>query len=150
MRFTQEFVVQQSPAEVWEFFKDVHAVADCMPGAELGEVKEDGTYEGSVGVRLGPLSLGFQGEAEVEWDDQDLAGQIRGKALDRRGGSRAQVQVDYRLEEDGNGTKVVMEIDLSLSGAAAQFGRTGLVKQVSGRMAGQFADCLEDRLTGGE
>lgn len=147
MRFTEEFVVARPPREVWEFFKDVPAVADCMPGAELGEQKEDGTYEGTIGIRLGPLSLGFQGRAEVEWDDEELAGRITAQATDRKGGSRAQAQVDYRLEEVEDGTKVVMDIDLSLSGAAAQFGRTGLIKQVSGRMTGQFARCLEEKLT---
>ncbi|MDP8959888.1 MAG: SRPBCC family protein [Actinomycetota bacterium] len=133
---------------MWRFFENVPEVADCMPGAELGEERQDGSYSGTLGVKLGPLSLGFQGEAEVDWDEDRYAGQIRGKAVDRKGGSRAQVQVSYRLEEVPEGTKALMEIDLNLSGAAAQFGRTGLVKQVSARMAGQFVDCLEKKLSG--
>lgn len=147
MKITQEFVVAQVPETVWEFFADVPSVAGCMPGTELSEVRPDGSYAGKVDVKLGPMTAGFEGEARVERDDSAHSGHIRGAGVDRRGGSRAQVEVHYRLEEVPEGTKVIVDADLTLAGAAAQFGRTGLVKEMSNRLARQFVDCLEAKLS---
>jgi carbon monoxide dehydrogenase subunit G len=147
MKITQEFVVAQVPEAVWEFFADVPAVAGCMPGTELSEERQDGSYAGKMSVKLGPMTAGFEGEARVERDDSAQSGHIRGAGVDRRGGSRAQVEVHYRLEEVPEGTKVIVDADLTLAGAAAQFGRTGLVKEISNRLARQFVECLEAKLS---
>ncbi|MGH9168583.1 MAG: SRPBCC family protein [Acidimicrobiia bacterium] len=147
MKITQEFVVAQGPETVWDFFADVRAVAECMPGTELSEVRPEGSYAGKVSVKLGPMTAAFEGEATVERDDSTRTGQIRGAGVDRRGGSRAQVEVAYRLEEVSEGTKVIVDADLTLAGAAAQFGRTGLVREMSTRLARQFVECLEATLS---
>lgn len=149
MKFTQEFVVERPPQVVWRFFEDVEGVTRCMPGALLGEVRPDGSYAGEVSVRLGPMTATFEGEATLERDEATRSGRIIGSGADRRGGSRAQVRVDYRLEEVPEGTKVVVDADLVLSGPAAQFGRTGLVREMSNRLAAEFVDCLERKLAAG-
>jgi hypothetical protein len=56
------------------------------------------------------------------------------------------VKVDYRLVASETGTKVTVDADVVLSGAAAQFGRTGLIKEMSGRLIGDFVHCLESKL----
>lgn len=147
MKITQEFLVEQSVEIVWDFFADVPEVAECMPGTELSEERQDGSYAGKMSVKLGPMTAVFEGEARVERDDYARSGHIRGAGVDRRGGSRAQVEIDYRLEEAPEGTKVIVDADLTLAGAAAQFGRTGLVKEISNRLARQFVECLEAKLS---
>ncbi|GIU92357.1 MAG: hypothetical protein KatS3mg011_1263 [Acidimicrobiia bacterium] len=67
--------------------------------------------------------------------------------MDRRGGSRGQVKVEYRLSPENGGTRVVIDADVVLSGAAAQFGRTGLINEMSNRLIGEFVDCVEGKLT---
>ncbi len=66
--------------------------------------------------------------------------------MDRRGGSRGQVTVDYRLTAGDGGTAVAIDADVQLSGAAAQFGRTGLINEMSQRLIGDFVTCLEGKL----
>src|SRR6266576_1015445 len=105
MKITQELTVARPAAVVWDFFQDVPEVAKCLPGAELLSSDGDGKYTGRVAVKLGPLS-----------------GTIDGKGTDRRGGSRGQVKVLYTLVPDGGGTRVTIDADVVLSGAAAQFG----------------------------
>lgn len=146
MKITQEFEVARPVSAVWEFFQDVPSVAQCLPGAELTEDKGEGTYAGKLEVKLGPMSAAFEGEATVSPDEATRTGQISGKGVDKRGGSRGQVKVEYRLTEAAVGTAVAVDADVSLSGAAAQFGRTGLINEMSKRLISDFVECLEAKL----
>ena len=146
MNITHEFEVSRPVDTVWTFFQDVASVADCLPGAELLEDKGDGTYVGKVSVKLGPLSATFEGEATVTPDHESKTGLIDGKGVDRRGGSRGQVKVTYALVPIPAGTAVKIDADVTLSGAAAQFGRTGLINEMSTRLISELVQCVEGKL----
>jgi hypothetical protein len=75
-----------------------------------------------------------------------MTGIIDGKGVDRRGGSRGQVKVDYGLVPTDSGTAVKIQAHVTLSGAAAQFGRTGLINEMSTRLIGDFVHCVEGKL----
>lgn len=146
MKITHEFEVARPADTVWAFFQDVPSVAQCLPGAELTEVKDGGVYAGAISVKLGPMTATFEGEATVTVDADTRAGTIDGKGVDRRGGSRGKVVVDYRLEDRGASTAVAIDADVTLSGSAAQFGRTGLVNEMSLRLINEFVACVEGKL----
>jgi carbon monoxide dehydrogenase subunit G len=146
MKITQEFQVGKPVSSVWDFFQDIPAVAQCLPGAELTTDHGDGTYEGTLEAKLGPMTAKFEGKAKVTTDSTAQSGHIEGQGADKRGGSRGQVKVDYQLEPVESGTSVTVEADVTLSGAAAQFGRTGLIKEMSNRLVAEFVECLEAKL----
>lgn len=146
MEISKEFEVARPLSTVWDLFQDIPQVAQCLPGAELTEDRGDGTYAGKLSVKLGPMSANFDGEATVEADAATHIGKVNGKGADRRGGSRGQVKVTYALSETNAGTKVAVDADVVLSGAAAQFGRVGLINEMSGRLITEFVDCLEAKL----
>ncbi len=146
MKITQSIRITADPATVFSFFQDVPAVAQCMPGAELSEDLGGGNYRGSVAVRLGPMTARFEGQAEVSSDPDALAGTINGKGVDRRGGSRGNVKVRYQVSAADDGTLVDVDADLTIAGTAAQFGRTGLLNQISQRLISEFVACLEAKL----
>lgn len=148
MKIEHEFTVERPVGHVWDFFQDVPAVADCLPGAELTEDKGDGRYAGVVSVKLGPMTAAFEGEANITADPDAHSAHISGKGVDKRGGSRGQVAVQYALSgADGAGTKVSIDADVTLSGPAAQFGRTGLINEISKRLINEFVECLEAKLS---
>ena len=150
MKINQEFEVAVPVDTVWTLFQDVPSVAQCLPGAEITEDKGGGVYAGKVSVKLGPMWATFEGEATVTPDEGARSATIKGKGVDRRGGSRGQVQVVYRIEEaEGGGSKVIVDADVMLSGAAAQFGRTGLINEMSNRLIGEFVECLHAKLEAG-
>lgn len=146
MKISQEFVVVRDPETVWDFFQDIPSVARCLPGAELAGVGEDGSYEGKLTAKLGPMTASFEGTATVVADPGSRSARIEGRGVDRKGGSRGQVAVDYRLSAEGEGTHVAVDADVTLSGPAAQFGRTGLINEMSRRLISEFVDCLEATL----
>ena len=146
MNIRQEFVVARPTNVVWEFFQDVPDVAQCLPGANLTGQGEDGSYEGNLSVKMGPMAAAFEGNCIVVPDHAALTATIEGKGTDKKGGSRGQMKVVYTIVAEGTGSKVVVDADVSLSGPAAQFGRTGLINEMSKRLIGEFVDCLEAKL----
>ena len=146
MKITQEFRVNQSPETVFGFFQNVPSVAQCLPGASLTEERGDGSYAGVVSVKLGPMTARFEGAASVSSDAEARTGRISGKGIDKRGGSRGQVKVEYSITPADGGSQVMVDADITISGAAAQFGRTGLINQMSQRLIKDFVACLEAKL----
>ncbi len=147
MKISQEFEVARGPDVVWALFQDVPSVAQCLPGAELAGENEDGSHSGTLSVKLGPMTAAFEGKATVTPDESAKSATIEGKGVDRAGGSRGQVKVVYSIEEAGAGSsKVVVDADVTLSGPAAQFGRTGLINEMSKRLIVEFVGCLETKL----
>lgn len=150
MKITQSFLIAQPLEVVWAMFEDVPGVARCMPGAELSEDKGNGTYAGRLGIKLGPFSANFDGEAAVTRNDADFSGHVEGRGIDKKGGSRSKLVMDYRLEPADEGTRVTIDADLQLSGPVAQFGRTSIVNETAGILIAQFVRNLEAHFAGAE
>jgi carbon monoxide dehydrogenase subunit G len=146
MKVLQEFVVPRPPDVVWDFFQQVPSVAQCLPGAELTDQNEDGAYVGLLSSKMGPMTATFEGTATVTPDEAARSAVIEGKGVDKRGGSRGQVKVVYTVAEEDLGSKVTVDADITLSGPAAQFGRTGLINEMSKRLIEDFVSCLEAKL----
>ncbi len=147
MNVTEQFTVTRPIERVWDLFQDVEELARCLPGAELTSDNGDGTYDGRVGVKLGPISASFEGSASVEGDDAARTVRVAGRGVDRAGGSQGRVEVDVQLEDlDGAHTAVTIDAKVMLAGPIAQFGRTGLVSEVSKRLIDDFSDCLHAKL----
>jgi uncharacterized protein len=147
MKITQKFQVSRPMSTVWDFFQNIPEVAQCLPGAELLSQDGDGKYTGRVAVKLGPLSATFDGTATVTPDPATHSGLIDGKGADRKGNSRGAVKVVYTLTAAGpTVTDVTVDADVTLTGAAAQFGRSGLITEMSNRLIGDFVQCCEGKL----
>ena len=147
VKINQVVEVERDADRVWELFQDVPQLAGCLPGAELTEEKGDGVYAGKVVAKLGPMTAAFEGEATVASDAETRTGSVNGKGMDKQGGSVGQVKMAYTVAaREGGGTVITVDADVVLSGAAAQFGRTGLVKEMSNRLIGEFVKCVEAKL----
>lgn len=146
-QITESFTVDRPVEVVWDFFQDVSAVAACMPGVELEDSPGEDTYKGKMKIKLGPISAQFQGEAKIEdLSEAGRTGTISARGADRQGGSRASAKVRYALVSAAAGTQVDIVADITLQGAMAQFGRTGLIQEVSGQLTKEFAGCIEQKL----
>jgi uncharacterized protein len=147
MLITNEFEVAQPLDKVWEFFGDIPGVAACLPGAQLTEELGDDSYAGTVGIRMGPVKLEFAGNAKVlERDETAKRMVLDANGSDLKGRGQATMQIAAALSTAGSGTRVRMDQDLQLSGAAAQYGR-GMITDVSTVLMGQFADNAQRRIS---
>jgi carbon-monoxide dehydrogenase small subunit len=149
-RLAESFVVDRPPDEVWTLLGDVPRVASCLPGAALDD-SDGGNLKGRMQVRLGPMSASFAGTATHERDAAARIGVLAGGGNDQRGSSRVRGRVTYRLvaENGGQATRVALTLDFLLQGMLAQFSRSGLVKDIVGRMVRDFAANLAAKLEPG-
>jgi carbon monoxide dehydrogenase subunit G len=147
MELTNEFVVPVATDEAWKLLTDVELIAPCMPGAELQEIDGE-EYRGIVKVKVGPITAQYKGKATfVEKDDTAYKAVLRAEGRDTRGQGNANATITATLVPEGDGTKVKVVTDLSITGRAAQFGR-GVMADVSTKLLGQFVDCLEKNVLG--
>ncbi|HAT35537.1 MAG TPA: hypothetical protein DCS82_07465, partial [Rhodospirillaceae bacterium] len=152
MKLQNSFDVAAAPAEAWSVLVDVARVAPCVPGAELTEIIDENAYKGSVKVKLGPVSLAFDGEARfVERDDTNFSATIKADGREAKGRGGAQADVDISLAASEAGSTVTIETELSLNGPVAQYGRSqGVIASVAEEMVAQFSACLRDKVLSGE
>jgi len=129
------------PAEVaWEFLQNVEAVAGCMPGAKITERLAAGRYQGTVTVKVGPATMSFRGEVEMQ--DVDPATRtlrLLGKGTDSTGSSGASMNLTARIETAAGGLcALVGASEVSMSGKAAAFGGR-MMNTVADQILKQFA-----------
>lgn len=147
MKITDRIEVEQSPDQVWRFFGDVPQVAACLPGTNLTEQQSETRYAGEVVIRAGPVKMEFEGTAEiVNRDDAARQMQVQAAGADRKGRGQASMVLDASVAPSGRGTAIDIALDLTLSGAAAQYGR-GMVTDVTTVLLGQFGENAQARLT---
>ena len=148
MKFDNSFEVSLPPDQAWPVLMDVERIAPCMPGAALTEVVDDETFKGTVSVRLGPVALTFEGEAQFEeMDEAAHTATVKAQGRDPKGRGGANAIVTFRLEPSEAGSTVLIETDLTLSGSVAQYGRgVGMIQSVASQLIGQFAKALEDEI----
>jgi uncharacterized protein len=149
LQLEHEFEVPASPDQTLELLLDAERVVPCMPGATLLEVVDERTWKTELGVKLGPVGMQFLADVKMlERDDAARAVKLGVRARDTRGKGGAEATVDSALHPtDSGGTRVAMTTDLRFSGQAAQLGRPGVVKDVSNKMLGQFAECIKGQLS---
>ncbi len=111
---------------------DVERVAPCLPGAEITEAGEDGTYPGTFSVRLGPTTAAYRGELAMQEVDADgHRAVMRASGQDKRGQGSAKATIVSTMREEGGATVVEVETDFTITGRLARFGRGGMIQDVS-------------------
>jgi uncharacterized protein len=147
VKLEQSFEVRAPLERVWETLIDVERVASCLPGAEITEASDEGTYRGTFSVRLGPTTAAYRGELNIE--EQDEAAHrvtMRATGQDKRGQGSAKATIVSSMHEEGELTRVDVETDFTITGRLARFGRGGMIQDISNRLMKDFADCLQQRI----
>lgn len=148
MQLEQSFEIAASVDAVWAAFGDLAATASCIPGAEIGAVKENRVAEGRFLVQLGPIKASFEGEAEVTRDDSNYSGTIVGMGRDRKNATRVRSTVDYKLMRVADATtRVDLAVDYGITGPLAQIAKASIVKDVAIGLIRIFAGNLERMLS---
>jgi carbon monoxide dehydrogenase subunit G len=150
MKLNNEFTVDVPVEDVWNVLLDLERITPCLPGASLTEETGDREYDGAMKVKLGPVTQQYKGTVKIqEADESAHRAVLRADGKDARGQGTASATIVSTLHDEGNGsTRVNVETDMQITGRAAQFGQ-GIQQQVSEKLLGRFADCLEEEITSG-
>jgi carbon monoxide dehydrogenase subunit G len=139
MRLANQFTVDAPVAAVWDVLVDVERVAPCLPGARVLEKLDANKYRAGMSVKLGPMTLNYEGEVELlERDPATRRARLSGSAREARGQGTASAQVAFALAPQGAGTRADIEMDVQLSGRAAALGQ-GVLQAVAEKLVTEFA-----------
>ena len=134
-----------APEPVWALFRDLRAVAACVPGAVLANADGE-TFAGAVEVSFGPIRARFDGSGTCRNDDASRTGRIAGRGQDRGGQSDLRAELAYRLDASPDAATTTVDVDLrfQLQGRLAQFNRPELAAGFADYILGQFGrNCTE-------
>ena len=146
MLISRTILVDQPIDDVWKFFDDIPQVAACIPGADLTDKLGTDHFGGDVIISAGPVKLEFAGQAKVKSrDNAKKVITIDASGSDKKGRGEAQAVLIAALSPASGGTTVKISLDLTVSGAAAQFGR-GLIADVTSVLVNQTATSMQGRM----
>lgn len=151
MKLEHSFDVKAPLDRVWQALVDVERVAPCLPGAEITEAGDDGSYRGNFTVKLGPTTASYRGQlAMEEIDEQAHRAVMRASGSDKRGQGSAKATIVNVMRQEGELTKVEVVTDFTITGRLARFGRGGMIQDVSNRLLRDFSECLQETIESAE
>ena len=123
MDLQNSFVVPADIETTWKALLDIHRIAPCMPGAVL-TASEGDTFEGTVKVKLGPVTMTYGGTARfVETDEANGRAVIDASGKESRGSGTAKALVTTQLvAESPTSTRVEVVTDLVVTGSPLSSG----------------------------
>jgi hypothetical protein len=146
MEIENSFAVKAAPERVYEFLLDVNNVVSCVPGAELSEVVDPNTFKGKVKIKVGPVTVSYNGTARITARDAETrTATLEAEGRETTGSGTAQATTIMAVAPDGESSKVTLTTDFTVVGRVAQFGR-GIMEDVSRHLVGQAAECIQAKL----
>jgi carbon monoxide dehydrogenase subunit G len=148
MKFNQTCLITANREAVWDFLMDMEQVAGCLQGVQAMTPLSDDHYEGALRVKVGPVSLTFQGAVHVETRDHDAwHGVIRAEAKDRKLGGGVKAHMDVNLLEKGpDETEMHVELETHILGKIGEFGQP-VIRKKTETMLREFAEQVSQQLT---
>jgi uncharacterized protein len=125
---------------VWEVLNDPARMANLMPGIESFEIADERHWSAKVKVPLGlgalPLSFAFEKTDEREPEYARLS--AKGKGV----GAIISMDTQFHLSEDGGGTGMRWEADVSIAGPVGAMGQR-VLQPIVNQQVGNVLTALE-------
>ncbi len=150
MKLEQSFDVSAPVDRVWQALIDVEQVAPCLPGAAVTGRNDDGSYNGTFTVKIGPTTASYSGKLEMrDVDESSHRATLQAQGTDKRGQGGANATIVSSVIEAGDGeSRVTVATDYHITGRLARFGRGGMIEDISERLLKEFAARLQSSLGG--
>jgi carbon monoxide dehydrogenase subunit G len=150
MKLEQSFEVTAPVERVWRALIDVEHFAPLLPGAAVTGRNEDGSYNGTFTVKIGPTTAAYNGKLELQQiDEAARTATIHAHGADRRGQGGATATIVSTISPTAGGTRVQVATEYHITGRLARFGRGGMIQDISERLLRQFAGRLQESLQDG-
>jgi carbon monoxide dehydrogenase subunit G len=150
VQVSHEFSIRLPPEQAYRLLLDLEQVTPCMPGAQLGSERQDGSRAVTVTVKLGPMRFVYDGTVSVsEQNETARRAVLFASARETRGQGSAQATITMAVTGEGEASEVSAVAEIELTGRAAQMGR-GVVDDVAKQMIADMAACLTRRFVAPE
>ena len=149
MRFDHRVSVDAPPERVWPLVMDIPQAAACIPGAHDVRALDDGRYQGTVRVQVGPVTVSVQGTMALKEQDATARRAVMElEGADRRVGGGVRGTMTLELGEPSPGrTELRVGADITFIGRLAELGQH-LVRRKAEALLQEFARNLAARAQG--
>jgi uncharacterized protein len=128
---------------VWKVLNDPARMAKLMPGIESFDVQDERRWSAKVKVPLGlgtiPISFSFEKTEEREPEFARL--QAKGKGV----GAMVGMDTQFHLSEDGDGTAMKWEADVTIAGPVGSMGQR-VLQPIVNQQVGNVLSALEEQV----
>ncbi len=151
----ERIVVPSSLPTVWAILSDPHAVVECVEGVELGEQREDGSFDAKMAVKFGPAKIAFNANVLLQLDEAAKSGNVVARGKDRISGTKFQTTMHFKVESQdapadsttGVMSAILIKAECDITGRLSSLIETGAGLVIK-RMATSFAEKLAERCGG--
>ena len=149
MDFHYTYPVNAPADKLWEVVSDIPTVGACIPGATDIKEADDGTYQGTVKVRVGPIGLGLNGKLSVDAIDADARTiAFTGEGADRKVPGNVRVKIKMAVSGSGDTSELVVDSEANIMGKLGEFGQ-GIIKRKADGIMKDFGKNLAKRVEQG-
>lgn len=143
MQIEKQFIAPAPADRVWALLTDPHRVAQCLPGAAITGQVDERTWEGTITVKVGPVSTSYRGKVRFErLDAAARTAEVVASGQDVRGKGGADLKMTSRLVERGpSETEVTVVQEINVTGILAQMGR-GMIQDVGDQLFEKFTAAM--------
>ncbi len=147
MKFNQRAVIAVAREPLWDFLMDVPKVAQSLPGVEKVEQLDPDTYQGTLKIRVGPISINLQGKIIVEQRDRDnWRATLRADASDRMAAGAVRAKTSMELKDlSATETELLVDTDVSIMGKIGEFGQP-IIRRKADAMLKEFVENIKKQL----
>ena len=144
MKLEGDHIFNGPRSEVWEMVRDPDVLATCLPGTQSLTKVSENCYEGTINVRIGPVSGTFSGRLEVsdEVPPQSCTLTVEGKGA--LGYAKGFGNVEL-VEQPEQKTLLKYSGDMQIGGKLAGVGQR-LIDSVSKSMVRQGFEAIDKAL----
>jgi carbon monoxide dehydrogenase subunit G len=143
----KKFVVKAEPEAVWSFLTDPEKVASCLPGAAITGKLDDTTWQGTMNLKVGPVSSSYKGKVHFDMlDPASKTAELSASGQDTKGKGGADMKMKSVVRKNDAGeTEVTATSQVNITGILAQMGR-GMIQDVSDQLFQMFSQRLRAQL----
>jgi len=147
MKFNQRAVIAVAREPLWDFLMDVPKVAQSLPGVENIEQLDPDTYQGTLKIRVGPISINLQGKIIVEQRDRaNWRATLRADASDRLAAGAVRAKTSMELKDlSATETELIVDTDVSIMGKIGEFGQP-IIRRKADTMLKEFVENIKKQL----
>jgi uncharacterized protein len=130
--------INASQTTVWQKLNDPEVLRRCIPGCESLEKIDDTNMKGVVALKLGPMSLRFNGDVQLTNLNPPESYRLTGSGKAGPAGF-ASGFADVMLVPKDGGTELSYKVESTVGGRMAQLGAR-LIDAAAASLAGEFFD----------
>lgn len=137
MHIERTFILDAPIQRAWAFLHEPQEVGNCLPGCHTVEVVAPGRYKGSVGVKFGPIKVGFDVHVETEEERAPEYAAYTMRGADKDGSSKVSAYCTLALKAiENRRTEVTYTSNSQIVGKLGKF---------AGGVMQKFAESINDR-----